>query len=254
MSDLTMKIISRRDFQIPAVALLAFVTPFQATMVTAASDDTEYKKIKETQTLEEVVVYGRRERKVFERDYKSVAGKRIFDGPYGNVKFIVAIGQELKNRGEKKRVFTRGIKMPQSYSSSSLDRYHYPATDDCGIEKFKFYEGGEFRALGYKQGAKEVLLDVMTGGGPFSAPGVWGPYDQVMGRRHKMKMIMGDAKSDGMGLMESGYAIGMKAKLPTYELQRYGDSFSIAIDSTGQCLVDKTDEEAASRLISGRTN
>jgi len=248
-------ITTRRKVQLLAIiATFAFISPLQTVVVNAASDDAEFKKIKNTQTLEEVVVYARREKKVFERDYKSVAGKRIFDGPYGNVTYIIAIGQELKNRGEKKRVFTRGIKMPQSYASSSLDRYHYPITDACGIEKFKFYEGGNFRALAFKQGEKEMLLDVMTGGGPFSAPGVWGPYDQVMGRRHKMKMIMGDAKTDGMGLMQSGYAIGMKAKLPTYELQQYGDNFSIAIENTGQCLVDKTDEEAANRLISGRSN
>ena len=235
--------------------LLTLLAASQFVMVEAANKDSEYKKIKDTQTLEEVVVSARRLKKnAFERDYKSVGGKRIFDGPYGNEKFIIAIGQELKNRGEKKRVFTRGIKMPQDYGASSLDRYHYPTTDVCGIEKFKFYEGGEFRALGYKQGEKEVILDVMTGGGPFAAPGVWGPYDQIMGRRHKMKMIMGDAKTDGMGLMESGYAIGMKAKLPTYELQQYGDNFSIAIDKAGQCLADKTDEEAANRLISGASN
>ncbi len=247
--------ITRKDFQLVSIiATLALFTCLPTPAVQAVSKDSEYKKLKETQTLEEVVVTATRQKKVFERDYKSVAGKRVFDGPYGNEKFIIAIGQELKNRGEKKRVFTRGIKMPQDYASSSLDRYHYPATDDCGIEKFKFYEGGEFRALGYRQGEKEVILDVMTGGGPFSAPGIWGPYDQIMGRHHKMKMIMGDAKTDGMGLMESGYAIGMKAKLPTYELQQYGDNFSIAIDNTGQCLVDKTDEEAANRLISGKTN
>jgi hypothetical protein len=246
---------NRNHFQLVSVmATFALIASLLNPTVLAADKDAEYKKIKETQTLEEVVVTGIRQRKVFERDYKSVAGKRIFDGPYGNEKFIIAIGQELKNRGEKKRVFTRGIKMPQGFSSSSLDRYHYPTADACGIEKFKFYEGAEFRALGYKQGEKEVILDVMTGGGPFAAPGVWGPYDQIMGKRHKMKMIMGDAKKDGMGLMESGYAIGMKAKLPTYVLQQYGDNFSIAIDNAGQCLFDKTDEEAANRLISGKSS
>ncbi len=253
MSYQTMKTtITRNIFQLLSVtATLALLTSFQSQ---AASKDSEYDKLKETRTLEEVVVTMKRLKKnAFERDYKSIAGKRIFDGPYGNEEFIIAIGQELKNRGEKKRVFTRGIQMPQSYSSSSLDRYHYPITDECGIENFRFYEGGEFRALAYKQGEKENILDVMTGGGPFSAPGVWGPYDQIMGKRHKMKMIMGDAKKDGMGLMESGYAIGMKAKLPTYVLQQYGDNFSIAIDNTGQCLVDKTDEEAANRLLSGKS-
>lgn len=244
---------SKGPFQLAVtLATLALGTSLTVSIANAANDNEEYKKIKNTQTLEEVVVSARREKKVFERDYKSIGGKRIFDGPYGNQKFIIAIGQELKNRGERKRVFTRGLKMPQSYSASSLDRYHYPVTDECGIEDFQFFEGDEFRALGHRQSQKEMLVDVMTGGGPFSAPGVWGPYDQVRGRRHKMKMIMGDAKSDGMGLMESGYAIGMKAKLPTYEMQSYGDKFSIAIDKTGQCLLDKTDEEAANRLISGK--
>ncbi len=168
--------ITRNSIQlISIIASLALFASLLNPAVFAADKDAEYKKLKETQTLEEVVVTAIRQKKVFERDYKSIAGKRVFDGPYGNEKFIIAIGQELKNRGEKKRVFTRGIKMPQAFSSSSLDRYHYPVTDECGIEKFKFYEGGEFRALGYKQGEKEVILDVMTGGGPFSAPGVWGP-------------------------------------------------------------------------------
>ncbi len=248
------KINSKRPIQLAVtLAAITLSSSYPALIANAASDDEEYKKIKNTQTLEEVVVSARREKQVFERDYRSIGGKRVFDGPYGNQDFIIAIGQELKNRGEKKRVFTRGLKMPQSYSASSLDRYHYPVTDECGIENFQFFEGGDdFRALGHKQSPKEMLIDVMTGGGPFAAPGVWGPYDQVRGRRHKMKMIMGDAKSDGMGLLGSSYAIGMKAKLKTYEMQSYGDKFSIAIDKTGQCLLDRGDEEAANRLISGK--
>ena len=205
------------------------------------------------ESLEEVVVRAVRTRKSFERRYKNVQGKRFFDGPHGDSKFILAIGQELKNRGEKKRVFTRRIKMPQTYSASSLDRYTYALADDCGIEKFKFYEGGEdFMALGYVQGKKEIIFDVLTGGGPFASPGVWGPYDQILGKRHKMKLIMGDASKDGMGLLKSGYSVGMKADLPSYELQAHGDVYGTAISTTGQCLSDKMNKEAASKLLGSR--
>lgn len=92
----------------------------------------------------------------------------------------------------------------------------------------------------------------MIGGGPFSSPGIWGPYDQIIGGRHKMKMIMGDAEKDGLGMIKGGYAIGMKAALPSYELQDYGDLYGGVVKLVGQCLADKLDKEAASRVLSGR--
>ena len=236
------------------IRLMVFITsllvflPLQATI--AADKDETYKKAKRERTVEEVVVTGTRIKKDWERQYKSVAGKRIFNGPYGSDKFIIAISQELKNRGEKKRVFTRGITMPHSYTASSLDRYNYLIADECGIDKFKFYEGPDFTALGFVEGEKSIILDVMTGGGPFSSPGIWGPYDQIIGKRHKMKMIMGDAKKDGLGLIKGGYAIGMKAAMPSYELQEYGDFYGDVIKSTGQCLTDKSNSEAASKVLS----
>ena len=207
-------------------------------------------KLEDVKTVEEVVVSAVRERKSFERQYMNVEGKRFFDGPYGNQSYILAIGQELKNRGEMKRIFTRRITMPQDYPGSSLNLYSYPLADDCGIEKFNFYDGGEFMALGLANGNKEVIFDVLIGGGPFSSPGVWGPYDQIVGKQHRMKMIMGDAAKDGMGLLKSGYAVGMKADLPTYELQESGDIYSAAVDTVGQCLSDKINIEAAKKLLS----
>ena len=214
--------------------------------------DTDYNKVKEVKTVEELVVTGTRVKREWERRYKNVAGKRVFNGPYGDDKMIIAISQELKNRGERKRIFTRGITMPQSYSGSSLDRYEYNLKEECGINHFSFYEGPDFTALGYIEGPKEILLDVMTGGGPFSSPGIWGPYDQIVGKRYKMKMIMGDAAKDGLGPIKGGYAIGMKASIPSYEMQEYGDRYSKIIETTATCLSDKFNEEAAARLLSGK--
>lgn len=214
--------------------------------------DTDYDKVSQVKTVEEMIVTGTRVKREWERRYKNVAGKRVFNGPYGDDTMIITISQELKNRGEKKRIFTRGITMPQSYTGSSLDRYKYLIQEECGINNFSFYEGPDFTALGYTEGPKEVLLDVMTGGGPFSSPGIWGPYDQIVGKRHKMKMIMGDAAKDGLGPIKGGYAIGMKESIPSYEMQEYGDKYSKIIKSTGTCLSDKFNEEAAQRLLSGK--
>jgi len=123
----------RHAYQSVFVALT--IATMTNTSYAAATDeqDSTYEDLKNVPTVEEMVITGTREKKEWERKYKNVAGKRIFKGPYGNEKLIIAIGQELKNRGEKKRVFTRGISMPQTYTGSSLDNYSYPAEDDCGI-------------------------------------------------------------------------------------------------------------------------
>ncbi len=109
-------------------------------------------------------------------------------------------------------------------------------------------------ALGYQPNPNssktEIIFDVMIGGGPFSSPGIWGPYDQIIGRRHKMKLIMGDAESDGMGIMKSGYAIGMRAELPMYELMDAGDMYNAAVTATGKCLIEKFNIEAAKNFLS----
>ena len=224
-------------------------------VIAAAGDEQDtssYVDIQDVPTVEELVITGTRVKKEWERKYKNVAGKRIFKGPYGDEKLIIAIGQELKNRGERKRVFTRGISMPQTYTSSSLDNYKYPVEEECGINHFSFYEGPDFTALGYVKGPKEILLDVMTGGGPFSSPGIWGPYDQVVGTHHGMKMIMGDAAKDGLGPIKGGYAIGMEADIPSYEMQDHGDAYVDIIKTTGNCLSDKLNAEAANRVLSGK--
>ncbi|MGK0298088.1 MAG: hypothetical protein ACI9XC_001706 [Gammaproteobacteria bacterium] len=210
----------------------------------------------QVQTIEEIVVTAQRRQGLLDdldREYKSVDGKRIFEGPHGELRFILAIGQEIKNQGEMKRIMSRRITMPVDFPGSSLNRYKYPIAHECGIDKFQLFDGGEFMALGYEMkssGRTEVLFDVMIGGGPFSSPGLWGPYDQVLGRRHKMELIMGDAQSDGMGLMKSGYAVGMKADMPTYELMDLGDIYSSAVNATGKCLSDKLNIDAAKNFLS----
>lgn len=203
--------------------------------------------------METLTVTAKRQKSSWERQYQNVGGARVFSGPYGQEPMIVAISQELKIRGEKKRVFTRGITMPQSYTYSSLDRYRYTVEDECGINHFSYYEGPDFMALGYVKGPREILLDVMAGGGPFVAPGIWGPYDQIVPSRSKdMEMIMGDAQKDGLGPIKGGYMIGMKAKLRSYEMQDHGEFYGDKISTTSTCLSDKLNAEAAQKVLSGQ--
>lgn len=239
-----MKINHANFFQFLLLSLLGGATPGLVTS-------------QDFQTIEEVVVRAQRQNGMLDdlkRDYRSVDGKRLFDGPYGDNLFILAISQELKNRGEMKRIMTRRISMPPEFPGSSLNRYHYPVSDECGIEKFQLFDGGEFIALGYEislsEGRTEIIFDVLVGGGPFASPSLWGPYDQIIGRRHGMDLIMGDAAKDGMGLMKSGYAVGMKAELSGFEFTETGDVYGNAVNDTGKCLAEKSNIEAAKNFLS----
>ena len=71
-----------------------------------------------------------------------------------------------------------------------------------------------------------------------------------LSKKHGMEIIMGDAQSDGMGLMKSGYAVGMKADLPSYVLMDYGDIYGSAIATTGKCLADKFNIKAVKDFLS----
>lgn len=223
---------------------LAMVWPTAATRAagTNAASPAGASAARQSDTVvEEIVVTGVRKRKAYDRPYTSIDGKRFFEGPFGETDYILAISRLLKHQGRMQRVVTRRIHMPHEYAGSSLARYRYAAIDDCGIDRFTYYEGGDnFMALGYLDENNEIIFDVLKGGGPFASPGLWGPYDQILGKhRHAMKMIMGNASRDGMGFLKSGYAVGMKPDMPGYELRDSGRLYQAAVRRVGQCLAEK---------------
>lgn len=239
-----------------AIAVMLPMTLFSsaAGFAQEAAGDTKYDKLKLHSTVQEdveqITVTGKKELEDFARRDIRVGSDRFFKGPWGDKDQILRVGQEVKNRGEKKRIFTRGIQMPQSYAASSVDRYTYVLADDCGIERFNYYEGENFLALGLIYGEKEWIFDVLAGGGPFTGPGIWGPYDQIVGRRHKMEPILAEAGKDGLGLSNTGYLIGQKADLPGSEMSAIGTLYGDVLTETSKCLTDKQNREAAGRVLS----
>lgn len=187
------------------------------------------------QEMPEVQVIGKRDKST--RAYKINNGKRFVTDPYGDVESILMVASEAKRQGKLKRVSTRKITMPSNYIGGSINRYEYQFPKECGGEKFSYFEGEGFGALGHHQG-KTIILDVMVGGGPFSSPQLWGPYDQVLGDKHNrtMKLMMGNGKKDGMGLLKASYAIGMTPVMSDEDFDRMGDSYVSAVHNTVLCL------------------
>ena len=127
--------------------------------------------------MEEIEVEGTIEKG--DRAYTQQDGKRFITNPYGVKKSILAVAEETKIKGKKKRISTRGIKMPPDYVGRSIYRYQYIFPSGG---KFSYYEGKDgFIGLGYHSDDGVIVLDVLDGAGPFASPMLWGPYDQIVG-------------------------------------------------------------------------
>lgn len=172
-----------------------------------------------------------------DRAYLIAAGKRFVSTPYGSLELILGIAAEVRAKGIKHRVRTRGMQMPSEYADSFVDRYDYTLTSECGAQTFSFYEGEGYAALGYHAGHGAVILDVLAGGGPFSAPRLWGPYDQVLNANIRMDLLMGDGLKDGMGLLQASYKIGLMPVMRNSAKNYYGELYSRAVVDAAACVM-----------------
>ncbi len=199
----------------------------------AAEDNTDSGQttVKELSDVEVTGEYDKND-----RAYSSKDGKRFITNPYGETESILAVAARIKANGTLKRVSIRGIKMPQNYIGRYINRYQFTFSNG---EKFSYYEGDGFRALGYHAGDGKVILDVLDGGGPFSAPQLWGPYDQILGDKgnSSMQLLMGDGKKDGMGLLNSSYEIGYTAVMDEEDYSAMGNAYSSAVASAVKEIV-----------------
>lgn len=171
-----------------------------------------------------------------DRAYTQENGKRFITNPYGETESILAVAAQTKAEGKLKRVSTRGIKMPQGYVGGYINKYE--RTFENG-ETFSYYEGDGFGALGYHAGDGKVVLDVLVGGGAFSSPKLWGPYDQLLGDKDNssMQLMMGDGSKDGMGLLKASYAIGYTAVMAEEDYSNLGNAYGTAVNETIKNLI-----------------
>ena len=176
-----------------------------------------------------------------DRVYSVKDGKRFITNPYGETESILAIAAKTKANGELKRVSTRGITMPQTYVGGFINRYQHTFAKG---HTFSYYEGDGFGALGYHTPDGKVILDVLVGGSPFSAPQLWGPYDQILGDKDNssMTLMMGDGSRDGMGLLKASYAIGYTAVMAEEDYSLLGNAYSGAVqDAITEIVADGSD-------------
>lgn len=206
---------------------------------TATAGDIMNPTTASVKQLNDVEVTGKYNRN--DRAYSGKDGKRFITNPYGEAESILAIAAKTKANGELKRVSTRGITMPQAYVGGFINRYQHTFAKG---HTFSYYEGEGFGALGYHTPDGKVILDVLVGGSPFSAPQLWGPYDQILGDKDNssMTLLMGDGSRDGMGLLKASYAIGYTAIMAEEDYSLLGNAYSGAVqDAITEIVADGSD-------------
>ncbi len=197
--------------------------------------------------LPDVRVLGKIDKNV--RQYKIKDGKRFVTNPYGSAKAILFIAEETKKYGSASKVSTRKFKMPSNYVGSSIMQYQHTFPNG---HKFSLFQGKNFTALGYYAKDGHLVFDVLNGGGAFSAPRLWGPYDQLIGRNYRshMELLMGDGKLDGMGFMKASYSIGYSPVLTEEDFTRYGQLYNSAVKSTLNILLKQNDINLDNYVVS----
>ncbi len=170
------------------------------------------------------------------RDYLKVSsnGQRFISEPYGETEAIRQVVSIVKRFGTPTRTSTRGLRVPDAVRRETLTRYDlvYPAS--CGAPAFSYYEGAGFNAIGLHFEGK-VILDALSKTGPFSAPRLWGPYDQVVNAQMSMRLLIGNGEDDGQGFMRAGYQVGLIPDLTAEQQAWYGNAYSAGIQMASRC-------------------
>jgi hypothetical protein len=164
----------------------------------------------------------------------SSEGSRFTSSPYGEVAAILSVASQVRTNGQMQRISSRGLHIPNKAGNRIIARYDYTFPASCGGASFSYYEGSDFRALGLHRDGK-VVFDVLQGGGPYSAPRLWGPYDQVVNDPVPMRVVMSKGGESGFGLMKASFVAGKVADMPEHKQQGYGASYSSSVFSAKSC-------------------
>ncbi len=162
-------------------------------------------------------------------------GHRYASNPYGEAAAIQSVAQQVKSNGTRQRISSRGMHIPNKSANRIISRYEYTFPAACGGQTFSYYEGNDFSALGLHNNGK-VVFDLLEGGSPYSAPRLWGPYDQVINDPSPMHVVYSEGDESGFGLVKASFMVGKVAEMSMSKQASYGKNYSAGVHSAGSCV------------------
>lgn len=164
----------------------------------------------------------------------SADGYRYTSVPYGELAGILNVVHEIKAQGSMQRISSRGMNIPNKTENRIVTRYDYTFPANCGGASFSYFEGDSFAALSYRY-EDTTILDVLEGGGPYTAPRLWGPYDQVLNGRTPMVTVASFNGENGSGLMTASFMAGKVTGMDQAAQERLGTAYSSGIYTASRC-------------------
>lgn len=161
-------------------------------------------------------------------------GYRFSSTPYGETTAILSVASKVRQHGVKHAISSRGLHIPSKSENRVIQRYDLTFPAACGGQTFSFYEGKNFSALGYHTDGK-VVFDLLNGGSPYSAPRLWGPYDQVINDPAPMHTVVSSGSDEGFGLVKASFMVGKVAEMPSHKVSSYGGTYSESVYTAGSC-------------------
>lgn len=161
-------------------------------------------------------------------------GHRFTSTPYGETAAILSVADAVRNRGIKHTISSRGLHIPNKSGNRIIQRYDLTFPTACGGQTFSYYEGQNFSALGYHSNGK-VVFDLISGGSPYSAPRLWGPYDQVINDPVPMQMVISNDNNNSFGVGRASFVVGKVANMPQPKGNKYGNIYSRNVDAASRC-------------------
>ncbi|MEM7207676.1 MAG: DUF3579 domain-containing protein [Pseudomonadota bacterium] len=117
---------------------------------------------------------------------------------------LIALAAEVRVSGSYQELASNGMLIPKNSTDYSIAHYH-AETEMLGQRRpVSYFEGKTFHAVGYRSG-DQVVLQVLVGGGPFSAPRLWGPVQRMARDPVELHYLQGLDGRDGFGIFKVTY-------------------------------------------------
>lgn len=126
------------------------------------------------------------------------------DGVGLDVFSVVRLAAQIRAHGDRVRLAANGMLVQNRGARHHIDHFQQTLDSDRGRQRFSYFEGKSFHALGYRCG-DQISLDVLVGGGPFGAPRLWGPIRRMARDAVEFHLVRGLGDADAFGVMKASY-------------------------------------------------
>ncbi len=122
---------------------------------------------------------------------------------------VIDLSARVRDQGRFTELESNAMLIPVTSNRSLISHYELELEFRGGRRPFSYFEGESFHALGYLSG-DQIVLDVLVGGGPFVAPGLWGSVQHMARDPVQLQYMPGSGGNYRFGVFKVTYYLESK--------------------------------------------